>query len=179
MAEAAAQFQKGLDQLALVSDTPERRRQELEFSSALGAVLQAVKGHAGSETGQAYARARRLWEQLGFPSEFLHVPYGQSFYHMIRGEFDLALRLDEDLLRRSQQRDDSAGLTLGHFSAGRNLMALGKFGLSRWHLEQAVAHYGPIAHGSLVHKVTVHPRVAPQVFLGHALFCLGYPDQGT
>ena len=45
MAEAAAQFQKGLDQLALLPDTPERQRQELEFRSALGAVLLTVKGY--------------------------------------------------------------------------------------------------------------------------------------
>jgi predicted ATPase len=74
MVEAAAQLQKALNQLALLSDTLERRRQELEFSSALGAVLQAVKGHAAPETGHVYARARQLWEQLGFPSEFLRVP---------------------------------------------------------------------------------------------------------
>ena len=78
MAEAAAQFQKGLDQLALLPDNPERQRQELEFCSALGAVLHAVKGYAAPETGHAYARARELWEQLGSPSEFLQVPYGQS-----------------------------------------------------------------------------------------------------
>jgi predicted ATPase len=34
--EAAAQTQKGLDQLALLPDSPERRRRELEFCSALG-----------------------------------------------------------------------------------------------------------------------------------------------
>jgi hypothetical protein len=78
MAEAAAQLQKGLDQLALLPDTPERQRQELEFCSALGAVLIAVKGNAAPETGQAYARARELWEQLGSPPEFLQVPYGLS-----------------------------------------------------------------------------------------------------
>ena len=39
MAEAAAQFRKALDQLALLPDTAERQRQELEFCSALGAVL--------------------------------------------------------------------------------------------------------------------------------------------
>src|SRR5208282_1187683 len=39
MAEAAAQFQKGLDQLALLPDTPKRQRQELEVCSDLGAVL--------------------------------------------------------------------------------------------------------------------------------------------
>ena len=98
MAEAATQFRKGLDQLALLPDTPERQRQKLEFWSALGAVLFAVKGFAAPETGHAYARARELWEQLGSPSEFLWVPYGQSLHHVFRGEFDLAQRFAEDLL---------------------------------------------------------------------------------
>ena len=39
MAEAAAQFEKALDQLALLPDDLERQQQELEFRSALGAVL--------------------------------------------------------------------------------------------------------------------------------------------
>src|SRR6202022_3956224 len=39
MAEAVAQFQKGLDQLALLPDTRERQRQELELCSPLGDVL--------------------------------------------------------------------------------------------------------------------------------------------
>ena len=93
MAEAAAQLQKGLDQLALLPDSPERRRRELEFYSALGAVLVAAKGLGAPETGQAYARARALWEQLGSPSEFLGIPYGQSFYHAFRGELDRAQSL--------------------------------------------------------------------------------------
>ena len=44
MAEAAAQLQKGLDQLELLKDNCERQRQELELRSALGAVLMAAKG---------------------------------------------------------------------------------------------------------------------------------------
>jgi class 3 adenylate cyclase len=112
MAEAAAQFQKGLDQLRLLPDSPERQRQELEIHSSLGGVLLGVKGQAAPETGQAYARARVLWEQLGSPSEFLQIPYGQSRYHMYRGEFDLAQHLDEDLLRLSRRRSDSGGLVV-------------------------------------------------------------------
>jgi hypothetical protein len=87
----------------------------------LGAVVRAVKGNAAPETGYAFARARKLWEQLGSPSEFLHVPYGQSRYHVYRGELDLALRLDDELLRLSRQRDDTAGLVLGHTTSGLNL----------------------------------------------------------
>jgi predicted ATPase len=101
MAEAAAQFQRGLDQLALLPDDLKRQRPELEFWSAVGAALQATKGLAAPETGKAYARARELWERLGAPSEFLHIPYGQARYHMFRGELDLAQGLAEDLLRGS------------------------------------------------------------------------------
>jgi predicted ATPase len=177
MAEAAAQFRKGLDQLALLPDSPERQRQELEFRSSLGAVLSAVKGYAGLETGHAYARARELWEQLGSPLEFLHVPYGQSRYHAHRGEFDLALRLDEDLLRLSHQRGDSAGLALGHYSSGRNLMLAGRFVLSSTHLEDVLVLYDPISHRSLIHQAGEAPHVNSQALLGIVLFCLGYPNQ--
>jgi class 3 adenylate cyclase/predicted ATPase len=179
MAEAAAQLQKGLDQLALLPDTPERQRQELEFRSALSAVLHAVRGLAAPETGHAYARTRELWEQLGSPSEFLGVPFGQSRYHMYRGEFDLAQRLDEDLLRLSRQRNDSGGLVLAHYSSGGTLMVAGRFASSRSHLEEALALYDPISHSSLVHQGGIHPEVISQAFLGIVLFCLGFPDQAS
>jgi predicted ATPase len=177
MAEAAAQLQKGLDQLALLPDIPERWRQELEFFSALGAVLMAVKGFGAPETGHAYARARVLWERLGFPSEFLQVSYGQSLHHVARGELDLALRLDEDLLRLSRQRDDSAGLVLGHYSSGRNLMLAGRFARSRSHLEEALTLYDPITHRSLAHQAGFHPHVNSLAHLEIVLFCLGFPER--
>jgi class 3 adenylate cyclase/predicted ATPase len=174
MAEAAAQLQKGLDQLALLPDNPQQQRQELEICSSLGAVLLVVKGYAAPETGRAYARAQELWEQLGSPTEFLHVPYGQSSYHVHIGELDLALRLDEGLLRLSRQRNDAAGLVLGHLSSGRNLMFAGKFAASRSQLEEVLALYDPISHRSLGH---LHPVTTSQAYLGNVLFCLGFPDQ--
>jgi len=176
--EAAAHFQKGLEQLALLPNRPERQRQELEFCSALSAALRAAKGQGAAETGHAYARARVLWEGLGSPSEFLQIPYGQSRYHAHRGELDLALRLDEDLMRLSRQRNDAAGLILGHLSAGVNLMFAGMFAASRSHLEKALALYDdPISYRSLVQQTGVHPHVFSQAYLGNTLFCLGFPDQ--
>ena len=177
MAEAAAQYQKGLDQLMLLPDDGGRQRRELDLRSALGAVLQALKGLAAPETGIAYARARELWEQLGSPSEFFHVPAGQSIYHMFRGEFDLAQRLDEDLLNLSRQRADSSGLVLGCDSSGRNLMLTGRFGSSRSNLEEGLALYDPTSHRSLVRQIGTHPHVTSQAYLGLVLFCLGFPDR--
>jgi len=177
MAEAAAQYQKGLDQLALLPDTRERVRKELEFRNGLGAALLIVKGFAAPETGHAYARARELWEQLGSPSEFLQVPHGQSHYHALRGELDLAQRMDEDLLRLSRQRNDSAGLVLGHFSTAQNLIFRGRFGLSQSHFEEVLALYDPISHRPLVRQAGVQPLVISKAYLGIVLFCLGFPDQ--
>jgi len=178
MAEAAAQLQKGLDQLALLPDTRERQRQELEFRSSLGAALHAVKGYAALETGKAYARARELWEQLGSPTEFLQIPYGQSNYHMGRGELDLARRLDEHLLRLSRERNDSAGLVLGHLSSGRDLMLVGRFTSSRSHFEEVITLYNPNSHRSFSHQEANYPHVASQAYSAIVLFCLGFPDQG-
>jgi class 3 adenylate cyclase/predicted ATPase len=175
--EAATQFQKALDQLALLPDGPERQRQELELCSALSAVLRSIKGNAAPETGHALTRARELWEQLGSPSEFLHVAYLQSRHHAFRGELDLALRLDEDLLRLSRQRNDSVGLVLGHTTFGSDLLFAGRFASSRSHFEDALALCDTISPHLLVRQVGIHPHGSAHAFLGIALFCLGLPDQ--
>ena len=173
MAEAAAQFQKALDQLKFLPDDFARQRQELEFRSCLGVALRFVKGLASPETGRALAHARELWEQLGYPSEFVQVPYWHSLHHQNRGEFGLAQRLDENLLRLSRKRNDSAGLTLGHLSAGRILWLTGKFALSRSHLEEVLAPDDPISQRWLADQTGTHPHAIAKAYLGKALFCLG------
>jgi predicted ATPase len=179
MAEAAAQFQKGLDQLALLPETAVHQRQVLELWSALGAALRFVKGLAAPETGHAYARARELWEQLGRPSEFLHVPYGQSRYHAARGELDLAQQAEEDLLRLSGERNETAGLILGHLSRGRTSWYTGNFSLAKSHLEEVLAIYDPISGRSIVDQTTIYAQVAAETYLGIVLLCLGFPDQAA
>jgi predicted ATPase len=181
MPEAAAQLQEALKQLALLPDAPERQQQELEFCSDLGVVLRAVKGIAAPEAGYVHARARRLCEQLGFPSQFLKVLYGQSQYHAYRGELDLALRLDEELLGLSRQRSDSSGMISGLYTSGHNLMYSGKFAASRSRLEEAIALEEAVAlHDPSFDRViyaSVHAFVHLQAYLGNVLFILGYPDQ--
>jgi predicted ATPase len=90
---------------------------------------------------------------------------------------DLALRLDEDLLRLSRQRNDSVGLVLGHTTFGLNLLSDGKFALARSHLEDALALCDTISPHLLIHQVGVHPHGSAHGFLGIALFSLGFPDQ--
>jgi len=139
--------------------------------------LTTAKGYAAPEVGEAYARARELWEQLGSPSEFLHIPRGQSIYYALRGQFDLALRADEDLLRLSRQRNDRARLALAYTSSGRTLMFIGRLGLSRSHLEEALTLYDAVSDGALVDQAGTDPCVNAQAVLASVYLCLGYPDQ--
>jgi tetratricopeptide (TPR) repeat protein len=181
MPEAAAQLQEALNQLAILPDTPERQRRELEFCSDLGVALRAVKGLAAPEAGHVYAHARKLYEQLGFPSEFLHVLRGQSQYHAYRGELDLALRLDEELLGLSRQRNDTVGVFSSLFGSGHDLLFSGDFGSSLLRLEEAVALveavalHDPNSHNTIYQAGTL--AVTSRAYLGTALFILGYPDQ--
>jgi predicted ATPase len=177
MAEAAAQLQKGLDQLALLPDTPERRRRELEFCSALGAVLVLAKGPAAPQTGQAYGRARELWEQLDSASEFLGIPQRLSLYHLARGDLARAQSLAEDILRLGHRRNDAAGIVLGHLSCARCLLYRGKFRQSKSDLEAGLALLDPAARRSLVDQTGTHPQVYFQGYLAIVLFCLGYLDK--
>jgi len=139
--------------------------------------LLAIKGYAAPETGHAYTRARELWEQLGSPSEFLRVPYGQSLYHMNRSEFDVAQSLAEDLLRLSRQRNDSAGLILGHYSSARSLGFTGNLPQWQSHLEAALALYDPICHRSLIEDAGFHIYVGARANLAIVLLLRGFPDQ--
>ena len=66
MAEAAAQLQKGLDQLALLPDNRQRQQQELEFWCALGAALRFVKGQATPETWPCLRPRTRVVGAAGF-----------------------------------------------------------------------------------------------------------------
>ena len=172
MAEAAAQFQKGLHQLALLPDSSERQRQELEFYDALGGALRTIKGFAAVETGSAFASARRLWEQLDCPSEFLQIPLRQATYHALRGEFDLALYLAQYVLHLSRQRNEMTGLIAALHNIGQTLMFTGRFASSRSHIEEALALYDPISHPGISERY-----VPARGNLAIILFCLGHLDQ--
>ena len=174
MAETAAQFQKGLDQLALVPDTPERKQLELELRSGLGTALMIVKGYAAPETGRNYARARELWEQLGSAAEFLNVPWGQFFFHVNRCEFDLAQHLAKDLLRVSGQHNDTAGLVLGHTCCGRTLLPISRFGIGPSASRTGACSRCTDLPGILrENRIPIDPAVTSQTNLATVLFCVG------
>jgi predicted ATPase len=175
--EAAMQIEKALVRLAQMPDGCERQKRELQLQADLGSIRFAVRGWAAPETGQSYARARELWEQLGYPADFLRVPWGQWMYHANRGDIDLGQRLAEDLLYRSQENGKDSGLILARLCLGATSMMRGEFALCRLHLGEVNRLYLAGAHMGLIQEAGVHPHTMGLTFLGFIHFCLGYPDQ--
>jgi predicted ATPase len=164
MAEAMAQFRRGLDLLGTVPDTPERRNLELELQVALGSVLMFTKGFAAAETTSAYARARELCLQVGATPKIFPVLFGQWLVRQGRGELAAAHELAVELLRLAEERGDVAAQVTGCRAVGSTLAQLGRFVESRAYLERGLALYNP-------------QRVVSLHWLSHALLALGYPEQ--
>ena len=177
LVEASIQIEKALVQLALTPACRERSEKELHLQADLGSIKFAVRGWAAPETGQSYARAHRLWEDLGYPSEFLRVPWGQWMYHANRGELDLGCRLAEDMIQRSASDGRNTGLVLGYMCLGATLMVRGEFSLSRLNLIKVENLCGAADGRLLAREAGIHLHTMGLAFLGFVDFCLGYPNR--
>jgi tetratricopeptide (TPR) repeat protein len=176
--EAIAHLTQGLELLAMLPDSPERMRNEINLQVTLGPALMATKGYAASEVEQAYTRARVLCEQEENTPHLLPVLYGLWTLYLGRGDLPAARELGEQFLGMVQGGNDPAPLLQAHFLFGDTLFWRGELALARKHLEQSVALSSAQLHGShtVLYQVD-YARVMTQSFESLVLWLLGYPDQ--
>jgi class 3 adenylate cyclase/predicted ATPase len=177
MVEAVAQSQNGLGLLERLPDSAGRSRKELELQSILAAALLATVGNAALETGQAYARARTLCEQLGDTTTLVPVLSGLSTHHQTRSDFAAMRQIALDLLRQGQQLGDTASALVGHRSMALCLYHIGGFRSAREHLERVLSIYVPGTHHPLTSIAAFDMRAAALTYLSLSLLILGYPEQ--
>jgi predicted ATPase len=177
MVEAVAQSRNGLDLLERLPDSADRAQKELELQSVLAAALVATVGNAAVETGQAYARARTLCEQLGDTTTLVPVLSGLSTYHQTRSDFAALRQTALDLLRHGQQLGDPASELVGNRSMALCLYHLGEFHSARERLERVLSIYVPEEHHLLTSIAAFDMRAAALTYLALTLLILGYPEQ--
>jgi predicted ATPase len=136
----------------------------------------AAKGWAAPDTGRVNARARELCEQVGETPLLFPVLYGQWVFHVVRAELSAGREVGKELLRRAEERRDTAAQVVGHRILGTGSVLSGELVDARLHLERALALYDPQAHQSLAFLYAQDPRVAGLSGLSWALLALGYPD---
>ena len=141
--EAIMHLTRGLDVLATLPDTAERRQHELSLQSALGLALMATKGWSAPEVEHAYTRARELCQGVGETLQLFPALLGLRGFFTMRGDLHTSRELGEQLLRLAQRAQDPVLLSAAHYALGSPLYFLGELVLAREFLEQGVALDNP------------------------------------
>ena len=175
--EAIAHFNKGLELLKTLLDTPERAQQELTLQIVLGAALLVTRGHAAPEVEHAYTRARELCQQVGETPQLIPVLFGLWRFYIARPQLHTARELGGTLLGLAQRAHDPALAVIAHYALGFTCFLLGALPAARQHLEEGIALYTPDQRRAVVFRTGQDPGVACRTYAAWTLWLLGYPDQ--
>ena len=175
--EAISQLTTGLELLKTLPDSPERAQQELTMLVTLGAPLAAAKGYSAPEVERTFTRARELCQQLGEIPQLFPVMYRLSGYYLLRGEFDKALEIGEQMLGLARTAQDPDFALEAHSSMAPTLYYLGELVTAREHLRTAVTLYDPKKHQSHAFIYGQDPGVATLSYEARVLGYLGYLEQ--
>jgi len=178
--EAISHFNRGLELLNSLPESPERFQHELKLLLALGTPLIATKGFASPEVGKVYARARELCQQAGEALQLFPVLWGLWVFYTARAEHQTARELGEQCWRLAALSGDPALRMEAHHALGVTLLALGEFSSALEHLTQAIEIYDDTdteQRGSLALVYGQDSGVVCRSHAAWALWFLGRPDQ--
>jgi tetratricopeptide (TPR) repeat protein len=173
--EAAGQFQKALECLEALPETPERVRTELEIQLALGLCFIALRGYSADDTRGPFERACALSAQLGEPRKEIQALFGLWGHYWMRARHDRAIELAETLLARAALLRDPVAVVVGHRAIGSTLFTRGEFVRAQEHLERAIRLAAEVDAKGLSMAYAVDPGIAAQLVLAWDLWILGYP----
>jgi class 3 adenylate cyclase/predicted ATPase len=173
MTEALSHLNKGLTLLSSMPDTAWRRQNELTLLIAIASALIATLGPSAPAVGEAYERARQLWETLGQPSHF-EPKLALFWHHLARGELQIAGQMAKELVLMGTARNDSALKFLGPLFVAEAGLHRGDFAEARDWSERSFTLYDPVP---VSRRLLMNGHVYALTVLSRALFGLGYLDQ--
>ena len=174
--EAITHFNKCLNLIQALPDTPERAQGELMLRLGLLAPLQATKGLASPELGQTLAHAQELVEQLGEAPEVLTALSWLGQYYGLRAEYHKAIEL-YDQLKKNWGHAEVPIYLLGIPGASWPNLNFGNFSKARAMAEEWLEVYRPEEHAPLAFVFGWDMGVISLSINSWALWYLGYPDQ--
>ena len=144
MAEAAIQFEKGLEYLDRLPESKRRAEHELDLRVALVPALIATKGWSAHKLDENYARATKVAEQLGRVDYLVPLQYGQWAFRLVRAEHKLALEHANELERIGKERSDAAAKWLGRYASAATHLWLGDFITAGSTFEECHESWNPV-----------------------------------
>ncbi|MGY3620952.1 adenylate/guanylate cyclase domain-containing protein [Bradyrhizobium sp. USDA 10063] len=183
LAEAAEQLTQALAQIATLPSTPDLRREQIVWQTALVNTLMHVKGYSAPETKAAVAQVRTLIEQaerLGESPDdaslLLSALFGQWLVNFISFDGEVARELAARFLALGEKEGTTVPLMVGHRTMASTLAFMGDQVKALAHYNEALALYRPAEHRRLMTRFGQDLRVTCLGFRSMALWQLGYPS---
>jgi predicted ATPase len=167
-AEALTHCQQGLALLERLSETVQRRHQELALQTCVSTVLTATHGRASPELEQSLQRAQALCQELDVTAEFVPVLVRLLRLSMVRADRETT----EALLAQAR-----CLLVQLHTQLGTAETYRGAHTRAAAHQTQALRLYAHEAHRALVVAFGLDPLVATLAMSGWRLWLTGWPAQ--
>jgi class 3 adenylate cyclase/predicted ATPase len=174
--EAIAHFERGLDLLNPLPESPDRNGREIELQLALGLCLFTAKGAVAAKP--PYTRAHELAEKSGKPQQRFEALYGVWQSTMVSGGVTAASPLSERLLRMAELEGDDGLRLQAHHSRWTTLAYVGDPARARGHADAGRLLYDPTKHAS--HRLVYgghDPGVCARNVGAQAEWLLGYPEK--
>jgi predicted ATPase len=168
---------RGLALLAALPEGPRRSLRELSLQMLLGVALLPTKGYGASEVEVAFARARKLFAEVGETPQLFPVLAGLFLFYMARAEREAATELVDEILRTAQQSGEADFLLEAQLLGGITALFEGRFDESREKLSEAAVLYEPEKHRSHAMVYGQDPGAHAHAWCALSLWFLGYPDQ--
>ena len=176
--EAIAHFNKCLNLLKTLPDTPERAQRELMLCLGLAAPIQATRGLASPELGRTLARAQELVDRLGEAPEILTALSWLGQFYGLRAEYHKAIEL-YDHLKKNWGHADIPIYLLGVPAAAWPNLNFGKFSKAHDISREWMEVYDPEKHAPLAFVFGWDLGIIALSCDSWALWYLGYPDRSA
>ena len=170
--EALGHMGAALEQLDLLPDDAARKPIELRLRVKIGPALVALKGMNGKETGENYARACELAEELGDSSERFMAMWGDWLYKTQSGQLRAATERSAQLVGLSGKLGDEAFVLQAHHSRWTNLLNTGEIATARIHTLTGMRLYDPKLHRDHKHLFGGHDPGTCAYGVGSYAACL-------
>jgi predicted ATPase/class 3 adenylate cyclase len=165
-----------LDVLSSTPSTAELAQQEIVLRTSLARALLAIKGYT-PEVEAAYTRALELSQSAGEISRLFPVLRGLFSFYTLRGEFEKALPVGEQILELAEHYDDADMRVEGHFVLGASLAFTGNTDLGLEHLDKGISYIDPERHRSSRFRLGNYPGIPCYITSSLILWGLGCPDR--
>src|SRR5262249_147680 len=178
--EAIAHLTTGLAQVAKLSETPERAKQELALQRLLGQASFATKGYASLEATRAFSRARELCAAIGDDASICPILFGVWLFELTGGYYGNAATTAHDLLERAGRTDNTGACIAGNLLVGTSELHIPTLTYARAHFDRAIGYYRTFTEDQATHltlEYGVELGACGCAYNAWCLWLLAYPDQ--